>query len=118
MRGKIERAGPCPVCGGRDRFSVNVRKQVFNCRGCQIGGDVIKLTQLLACFDPSWISNIWRQAARPQLGKPRSTGKGPTPTDNSTIARPETEQHHYPETTCVRPVLERYCRQFRAQSAL
>jgi Protein of unknown function (DUF2786)/Zinc-binding domain of primase-helicase len=23
---------PCPMCGGRDRFSVNIRKQVFFCR--------------------------------------------------------------------------------------
>ena len=39
-----ELVGPCPACGGRDRFSVNVRKQVFNCRGYG-GGNVIKLVQ-------------------------------------------------------------------------
>jgi Protein of unknown function (DUF3631)/CHC2 zinc finger len=37
------RAGPCPKCGGDDRFSISKAKQVFNCRGCGIGGDVIKL---------------------------------------------------------------------------
>jgi len=26
--------GPCPVCGGTDRFAVSIKKQVFNCRGC------------------------------------------------------------------------------------
>ncbi len=36
--------GPCPRCGGRDRFSVNVRKQVFNCRGAE-GNDVIGMVQ-------------------------------------------------------------------------
>jgi hypothetical protein len=41
----IDGAGPCPVCGGRDRFGVNVRKQVWNCRGCGKGGDVIALVQ-------------------------------------------------------------------------
>jgi hypothetical protein len=41
-----ELVGPCPVCGGRDRFGVNIRKQVFNCRGA-IGGDVITLVQHL-----------------------------------------------------------------------
>jgi phage/plasmid primase-like uncharacterized protein len=41
-----ERIGPCPVCGGRDRFSINIRKQVFNCRGA-VGGDVIDLVQHL-----------------------------------------------------------------------
>jgi hypothetical protein len=38
-----ERKGPCPVCGGTDRFSINTKKQVWNCRGCSKGGDVIDL---------------------------------------------------------------------------
>jgi phage/plasmid primase-like uncharacterized protein len=41
-----ELIGPCPVCGGRDRFGINVRKQVFNCRGCGGKGDVIALVQI------------------------------------------------------------------------
>jgi putative DNA primase/helicase len=45
--GGAERAGPCPKCGGADRFSINVKKQVFNCRGCKAGGDVIDLVQHL-----------------------------------------------------------------------
>lgn len=35
--------GPCPGCGGKDRFSVNTRKQIWNCRGCAKGGDVVDL---------------------------------------------------------------------------
>ena len=39
-----ERVGPCPKCGGRDRFSVNIKRQVWNCRGCATGGaDAISL---------------------------------------------------------------------------
>jgi hypothetical protein len=34
-----ERAGPCPICGGTDRFSINIRRQLFNCRGCGAGGN-------------------------------------------------------------------------------
>lgn len=34
LKGKVEREGPCPKCGGTDRFSINTSKQVFNCRGC------------------------------------------------------------------------------------
>ncbi len=34
--------GPCPACGGVDRFSVNTRKGIFNCRGFG-GGDVIAM---------------------------------------------------------------------------
>ncbi len=47
LHGRIDRCGPCPVCGGDDRFSINVRKQVFLCRGCNAAGDVIALVQHL-----------------------------------------------------------------------
>jgi hypothetical protein len=40
-----EYAGPCPRCGGRDRFSINVKKGLWNCRGCDVGGDTIALTR-------------------------------------------------------------------------
>jgi hypothetical protein len=66
-----ERCGPCPRCGtGTDRFSINVKKQVFNCRGCSTGGDVIALVQhldgcdfrtavqTLACTERSVITTI------------------------------------------------------------
>jgi Toprim domain/CHC2 zinc finger len=45
--GTVERCGACPVCGGTDRFSINTKKQVWNCRGCAIGGDVIALVRHL-----------------------------------------------------------------------
>lgn len=42
--GKQEYAGPCPRCGqGKDRFSINAGKQVFNCRSCGGGRDGIGL---------------------------------------------------------------------------
>ena len=40
-----EWAGPCPVCSGRDRFSLNTAKQVFNCRHCGVGGDAVDLVR-------------------------------------------------------------------------
>jgi DNA primase len=46
-----ERAGPCPLCGGDDRFSINIQKQVFNCRGCDKGGNVIELVRHLDGVD-------------------------------------------------------------------
>jgi hypothetical protein len=36
---------PCPGCGGRDRFAVNVRKNVWNCRASGTGGDAIELVR-------------------------------------------------------------------------
>jgi CHC2 zinc finger len=39
------------MCGGRDRFSINARKQVFNCRGCGAKGDVIALVKALDGVD-------------------------------------------------------------------
>lgn len=40
----IDRAGPCPVCGGTDRFAIHTKKNTFNCRVCGIaGGGVIDL---------------------------------------------------------------------------
>ena len=43
--GASEYVGPCPVCGGKDRFGVNIKKQLWNCRGCGKGGDAIGLAQ-------------------------------------------------------------------------
>lgn len=39
-----ERVGPCPLCGGRDRFAINLRTRAFLCRKCDLrGGDQIAL---------------------------------------------------------------------------
>jgi hypothetical protein len=42
-RAGVERVGPCPQCGGDDRFGINPRKGVFGCRKCGAKGDVIGL---------------------------------------------------------------------------
>lgn len=43
----VERVGPCPVCGGTDRFAVNTRKDIWHCRGAGKGGKSILLVQYL-----------------------------------------------------------------------
>lgn len=41
-------AGPCPNCGGRDRFGVDLKRGLWNCRHCATGGhDAISLIMLL-----------------------------------------------------------------------
>jgi hypothetical protein len=48
--GAAEMVGPCPVCGGHDRFGINTARGVFNCRRSGEGGDVLALVQyVLAC---------------------------------------------------------------------
>jgi uncharacterized protein (DUF983 family) len=46
-----ELVGPCPRCGGRDRFAVHLVKQVWQCRRCGKGGNVIALVQHLDGVD-------------------------------------------------------------------
>lgn len=42
-----EWTGPCPICGGSDRFSINLQKRLFQCRqGCG-RGDVINLVRMV-----------------------------------------------------------------------
>jgi len=44
---------PCPVCGGKDRFSINGGKQAWNCRHCGTGGrDGISLAAFVLHYDP------------------------------------------------------------------
>ena len=70
LRGKVERAGACPRCGeGDDRFSVNVKKQLFNCRVCEKGGDVIDLVAFLDKCDRL-------TAARALINEPKPNGGG------------------------------------------
>jgi phage/plasmid primase-like uncharacterized protein len=76
-RGGAELFGPCPVCGGRDRFGVHVKKQVWNCRGCGTGGDVIRFVQHLdGCDFATAIATLAGDAVR-ATPKP-----APTPRDN------------------------------------
>ena len=53
-RSGAELIGPCPKCGGEDRFAVNLNKQVFNCRGCNARGalDQAKAVAAVAAVEP------------------------------------------------------------------
>ena len=43
-----ELIGPCPKCGGHDRFAIHTKKQLWNCRNCGVGGnDAISLVEHL-----------------------------------------------------------------------
>ena len=62
-----ERVGGCPVCGGVDRFAIHTEKQIFNCRGCGVGGDVIDLVQHIDGVD--FIAACTYLAGEPPAGK-------------------------------------------------
>jgi len=68
-----ERIGPCPKCGGIDRFAINVTKQVFNCRQCGARGDVIDLVMFLDGCD--FIHAVTSLAGEPP---PKANGKDNT----------------------------------------
>lgn len=50
-----EQVGPCPACGGTDRFAINTAKNRWNCRGSGGGGSV-KL--LMHCDDLSFLDAV------------------------------------------------------------
>jgi hypothetical protein len=69
--GRNERIGPCPVCGGTDRFSINTKKSVWNCRGCARGGDVISLVQHVdGCSFADAVTTLIGEAPRSSIRRP------------------------------------------------
>lgn len=50
-RAGAERIGPCPICGGDDRFAINIRKNQFQCRRCGGKGDQIGLVRFVLGLD-------------------------------------------------------------------
>ena len=90
-----ELCGPCPVCGGTDRFTVfpdqNDGAGSFWCRGCGIAGDVI---DILRKVEGMSFAEASREAGRecqppvrrmlPSAGKPApAEKKGLRPRSNS-----------------------------------
>jgi hypothetical protein len=78
-----ERYGPCAVCGGTDRFSINTKKNVWNCRGCARGGDVIALAMHLDGCDFATALRTLGVEDRPAVARPAPTHRSPLPNDNS-----------------------------------
>jgi hypothetical protein len=74
----VERIGPCPRCGGTDRFSVNP-KGVWNCRHCKpadIAGDIIGLVQWLDGTEFVRAVETINQEPPPLNGHGRESGGG------------------------------------------
>lgn len=101
LRGNAKEAcGPCPKCGGKDRFSVNHTKQVWNCRGCDLGGDVIGLVEMLDACD-------FIAACENLTGLPCPTGKDAKPVDPQRQAELEQQRERYNKEQQQREYLDR-----------
>ncbi|MFG1238022.1 CHC2 zinc finger domain-containing protein [Xanthobacter autotrophicus DSM 597] len=81
-RSGTELVGPCPVCGGTDRFGVSIRKNVFHCRGSGRGGDAISLVQYLDGAD-------FLAACEDLTGRPPPRGEGTRASLEELAAREE-----------------------------
>lgn len=83
--GAVEKVGPCPACGGRDRFSVNMRKRVFHCRHGQRGGDVIAMVEYLDGVD-------FIKACEILTGRPPPRGEAMSDAARAQLAREQEER--------------------------
>lgn len=83
-RSGSEWVGPCPVCGGIDRFGISTRKNVFVCRGSGRGGDAIAMVQYLDGAD-------FLAACETLSGRPPPRGEG-TRASPDELARREEER--------------------------
>ena len=95
-RAGSEYIGPCPACGGRDRFGINTAKRVFHCRGSGAGGDVIALVEYLDGCDfktavttlagPASSSSRGEEAGK-RRGRPQEAWRSEGPTGTPGIDR-------------------------------
>jgi hypothetical protein len=72
--------GPCPRCGGVNRFAVWPAKNLWNCRGCGTGGDVIALEMHLS-------GSRFFDAVRTLIGKDAGATRRCEPTPEEIAAR-------------------------------
>ena len=75
-----ELVGPCPACGGRDRFAINRAKNVWLCRKSRRGGDAIALVQYLDGAD-------FLGAVEVVTGRPNPGGEGGVKQDPQLIEK-------------------------------
>ena len=99
-RSGAEMVGPCPVCGGTDRFGVHPQKGVFHCRGSGAGGDVIALVEYLDGCDFSTACEILTGSPPPAGG--RGSGIDPERQKARAAARRAADEKRARETNAYR----------------
>jgi putative DNA primase/helicase len=87
--------GPCPRCGGRDRFGIHIGKQVFHCRGCGGHGhgaiDLIMFLDNVTFREAIEVITGERQPQPPTPQPARPTERGQ---EQDEAGRYERQQHH------------------------
>jgi putative DNA primase/helicase len=73
-------SGPCLKCGGTDRFSINTVRQFWNCRVCDVGGDVIRLVEHIDGISFVGAVNL---LAGERGDEARSQARAPDPAQNN-----------------------------------
>jgi hypothetical protein len=83
-----EWVGPCPVCGGTDRFGINPRKNVFICRQGGSAGDAVALVMYLDGAPFRAAVEALTGKTWPGAPSPRPSPAGGRGGDNSRAAEP------------------------------
>lgn len=103
-----EIAGPCPRCGGVDRFSVNATTGLWNCRGAGKGGaDAISLARYLL-IDSSFLEAVTFLTGEPKPGRPSTE-----PTEEELAAAAAALAQRKADDEAARAKTERANNQFR-----
>jgi hypothetical protein len=120
--GVHERVGPCPNCGGRDRFSINTAKRVFNCRGCGAKGKgAIDLVMRIGGLDfRAAIELLAGETLARPLARPSFSSPAAEPGDDDEDEKRKQQQQHRKASwlwSCRQPIVgsiaERYLREAR-----
>lgn len=115
-----EWAGPCPWCGGRDRFRIWPERGRYWCRGCERSGDAIQFLRDLEGL--SFREALDRVQGRlcQRLGQDRATERsgsplprpGTRPTSSEAVTRGKVARPAAPSTVAPSPAWQEAGRRF------
>lgn len=87
-----DRGGPCPACGGRDRFAVNLKKNVFTCRASGAGGGPLALWQHLEGMDGALRGQDFLRAGADVCGEAAPQAEAETESERAQRLKQQSER--------------------------
>ena len=110
----VEWEGPCPVCGGKNRFASNDRKNTWNCRGCKKGGDTISLVMRAeGCGFVEAIEKLTDGAWRPSAPRRTHIAAASAKAADDRAEREKAQWFWRRRQPIIRSIAETYLRQAR-----